>query len=156
MPYRKRAAAAAQLVLFLLPAPALPAEKDDALSRSFYVPVTIVVCEHLRGSVLYRGDEALRRLPGTQVFQFTFYPSRGQVLPELETVRVEGTTGDEAFRTEIVVSPASVYVGSKKIDLDLDEQLAQLRRRVDARHEPVTLKLRCGTSCARESHETSR
>ena len=117
----------------------------DALSRSMYVPLEFRVCEHLRGATLYRGDEPLRSLPGKQVFQFTFFPTLHRIEPQLERVRVEG----EGFRTEVIVTPASVYVSNRKIDLDLDGQLSRLRSHVDARHETVKLTLRCGDACAR-------
>ncbi len=123
----------------------LAASEGDALSRSVYVPVEIRVCEHLRGAVLYRDDQALRSLPGKQVFQFTFFPALDRIEPELERVRVEG----EGFKTELIITPATVYVGNRKIDLDLDSHLARLRHHVDSRHETVKLTLRCGDSCAR-------
>ena len=125
----------------------LAVSDGDALSRSLYVPLEIRVCEHLRGATLYRGDEPLRVLPGKQVFQFTFFPALNRIEPELERVRVEG----EGFRTEVIVTPASVYVGNRKIDLDVDGQLARLRNHVDARHETVKLTLRCGDACARSA-----
>ncbi len=117
----------------------------DALSRSLYVPVELRVCEHLRGAVLYRDDEPLRSLPGKQVFQFTFFPGLHRIEPEFERVRVEG----EGFRTELIVTPASVYVGNKRIDLDVEEQMNRLRHHVDSRHETVRLTLRCGDACSR-------
>jgi hypothetical protein len=123
----------------------LAASDGDALSRSMYVPVEIRVCEHIRGAVLYRDDQVLRSLPGRQVFQFTFFPALNRIEPELERVRVEG----EGFRTELIVTPATVYVGNRKIDLDIDAQLGRLRRHADARHETVKLTLRCPDACAR-------
>jgi len=123
----------------------LAASDGDALSRSLYVPVELRVCEHLEGAVLYRDDEPLRSLPGKQVFQFTFFPSLNRIEPELERVRVEG----KGFRTELIVTPASVYVGNKKIDLDVEGQMDRLRHRVDSRHETVKLTLRCGQACSR-------
>jgi hypothetical protein len=117
----------------------------DALSRSLYVPLEFRVCEHLRGATLYRDNEPLRTLPGKQVFQFTFYPGLNRIEPELERVRVEG----EGFRTEVIVTPASVYVGNRKIDLNVEGQLSRLRNHVDTRHETVKLTLRCGDACAR-------
>jgi len=123
----------------------LAASDGDALSRSLYVPVELRVCEHLRGAVLYRDDEPLRSLPGKQVFQFTFFPALNRIEPELEQVRVEG----EGFRTELVITPASVYIGNKKIDLDLERQLDRLRHHVDSRHETVKLTLRCGEACSK-------
>ena len=56
---------------------------------------------------------------------------------------------DEGFRTELIITPASVYVGNKKIDLDVEGQLDRLRHHVDSRHETVKLTLRCSQACAR-------
>lgn len=123
----------------------LAAPDGDALSRSLYVPVELRVCEHLRGAVLYRDDEPLRSLPGKQVFQFTFFPALNRIEPELERVRVEGP----GFSTELIITPASLYVGNKKIDLDVEGQLERLRHHVDSRHETVKLTLRCGEACSR-------
>jgi hypothetical protein len=123
----------------------LLAAGGDPLARSLYVPVEIRLCEHLKDAVLYRGDEPLRRLPGKQVFQFTFFPALSRIEPELDRVVVEG----QGFRTELIVTPASVYVGTKKIDLDVGGQLAHLRHHTDTRHETVKLTLRCPTACAR-------
>lgn len=123
----------------------LAASDGDALSRSLYVPVELRVCEHLRSAVLYRGDEPLRSLPGKQVFQFTFFPALNRIEPELERVRVVG----EDFSTELIVTPASIYVGNKKIDLEVDGQMDRLRRQIDSRHETVKLMLRCGEACSR-------
>lgn len=132
--------------------PGLSEDHDhDALNRSFYVPVQIAVCEHLKGAILYRGEEPLTRLPGSHIFQFTFFPALKRIEPELERVRVKGKDQGESFRAEIVVTPASVYVGDKKIDLDLDGQMRELRRRADARHDPVTLLLRCAHACSKTS-----
>jgi hypothetical protein len=125
--------------------------EKGALNRSFYVPVQLSLCEHLEDAVLYRGDTPLARLPGTHVFQFTFYTALERLEPELERVRVEGTRDGDPFRIEIIVTPSSVYVGSKKIDLDIDELMARMRRAVDARHETVTLTLRCSSGCGRKS-----
>ncbi len=125
----------------------LAASDGDALSRSLYVPVELRVCEHLEGAVLYRGDEPLRTLPGKQVFQFTFFPGLNRIEPDFERVRVEG----EGFRTELIITPASVYIGNKKIDLDVEGQLTRLRHHVDSRHETVKLTLRCSQACSRST-----
>jgi hypothetical protein len=126
------------LSMLLLVAPA-----DE--SRSLYVPVQIEVCEHLKGAVLYRDEEALRALPGKQVLQFTYFPQLQRIEPELERLRVEG----KGFRTELIVTPFSVYVADKKIELDAEGQIARLRRHQDARHETVTLSMICGEACSR-------
>jgi hypothetical protein len=136
---------------------AMAASEDrEALSRSFYVPVEVRVCEHLEGAVLYRGDQPLTALPGQHVFQFTFFPGLGRIEPEIDRVRVEGRLDGAPFRTEIVVTPASIYVGSKKIELALDKEMEQLRTRVDVRHEKVELKLKCGSACSRNVSSESR
>jgi hypothetical protein len=129
---------------------------NEALNRSFYVPVQLNVCEHLEGAVLFHGDEPLTKLPGSHVFQFTFFPALKRIEPELERVRVEGRDEGESFRMEIVVTPASIYVGDRKIDLDLEGQMRELRHHVDARHEPVTISLRCAHACGKSSPEGSR
>lgn len=126
---------------------------DQALSRSIYVPVQLKVCEHLKGSILYRGEEPLTELPGTHVFQFTFFPRLKRIVPELERVRVQGRDGEENVRTEMVVTPATVYVGDKKIDLDLDKEMRELRRHIDVRHEPVIITLRCAHACGKTPSE---
>ena len=82
--------------------------------------------------------------------------------PEFERVRVQGRLDDKAFKTGVVVTPASVYIGNSKIDLDLEAQMTRFRRNIDARHETVELSLRCSSSCGRvaktepRSAETSR
>lgn len=132
---------------------------ETALNRSIYVPVRFSPCEHLENAILYRGDTPILELPGTHVFQFTYYPSLSRLEPELERVRIEGSHDGAPFRSEVVVTPASVYIGSKKIDLDLDQQMMRLRRHVDSRHETVELSLKCSSSCRRsaalKSAETS-
>lgn len=67
----------------------------------------------------------------------------------MERVRIEGRKRGEPFKTEVVVTPASVYIGNKKIELDLDAQMRTMRKNVDARHEAVELTLRCENSCGR-------
>ena len=144
-------------VISTLVAPVLGDE--TALNRSIYVPVRFSPCEHLENTLLYRGDTLILELPGTHVFQFTYYPSLSRLEPEFERVRVEGIHDGEPFRSEVVVTPATVYIGSKKIDLDLEEQMTRLRRHIDSRHETVELSLKCSSSCRRsaglKSAETS-
>lgn len=124
-------------------------DDEEVLNRSFYVPVEIEPCDHLSDALLYRDDAPIARLPGQHVFQFTFYPSLKRIEPELERVRVEGTHEGEPFRTELIVTPFSVYVGSKKIDLDTEELMGRLRRRIDTRHASVEIALTCGHACRR-------
>ena len=123
----------------------------EALNRSLYVPVELSLCEHLNDAVLYRGDAPIARLPGTHVFQFTFYPALKRLEPQLDRVRVEGTHEGEPFRMQIIVTPSSVYVGNKKIDLDTEKMMNHLRRTIDVRHEKVKLTLRCEHNCERSN-----
>ena len=141
------------LALIICAASVGAAGKDkEALTRSFYVPLRVNLCEHVEGAILYRGDTPLTELPGSHVFQFTFFPELKRIVPEIDRVRVEGKDDQgEPFRTEIVVTPASVYVGDKKIDLDLERAMRELHRRIDFRHEVVTITLRCAHACPRSS-----
>ena len=144
-------------VVALTAALAVPLAGDERkLNRSLYVPVEFSTCEHLEGAVLYRGDAPLQELPGRHVFQFTYYPNLGQLLPEFERVRISGTREGEAFEAGVVVTPASVYVGKKRIALDVERHQARFRRSLDARHESVELKLRCEHLCPREDPSESR
>lgn len=129
--------------------------EEPALNRSLYVPVRFAPCEHLEPAILYRGDAPIRELPGTHVFQFTYYPNLSRIEPQLERVRIEAEHDGKEFRSEVVVMPTSVYIGKKKIDLDVEQQLARIRGHVDARHETVELTLICRTACPRNAHLTS-
>lgn len=122
---------------------------ERLLNRSFYVPLRFDFCEHFEEPVLYRDGAAIQELPGTHVFQFTFYPKLKRLEPALERVRIDGLKHGERFKTEVVVTPASVYIGSKKIELDLEGQMEAMRKSIDVRHEPVELTLRCDDSCGR-------
>jgi hypothetical protein len=140
------------VALVLLSFLTLPAMgEDEVLPRSFYVPVSLELCEHVEKAVLYREDTPLRALPGEHVFQFTFYPALKRIEPEFERVRVEGRHHGEPFRAELVVTPFSVYIGNKKIDLDVAAEMKRLRRQIDVRHETVHLTLRCSASCLRRT-----
>lgn len=129
--------------------------EEPSLNRSLYVPVRFAPCEHLDHAVLYRGDDPIRELPGTQTFQFTYYPNLARLEPQFERVRVEGEHEGARFRSEVVVTPSSVYIGKRKIDLDLEQQLKRLKRSADVRHETVELSLKCSTSCRRQASLTS-
>ena len=133
------------------------AAADEArLNRSVYVPIEFSFSSDLDHAVLFRGDDAIRELPATHVFQFTYYPNLEELLPEFERVRVAGSCDGTRFSTEIVVTPATVYFGSKKIELDLEEQSAAFKRRNDARHRTVRLKLRCRAETPSETDTGTR
>ena len=124
------------------------ARAADALNRSFYVPVQIELCDHLSQAVFYRGKEAIRPLPGKQVFQFTYYPSLNRIVPEVERIHIKALRDNgEPFQMELVVTSSAVYIGNKCIHPDLQKQLGRLRTHVDVHYEPVRLKITCAKSC---------
>jgi hypothetical protein len=125
---------------------------EDALNRSIYIPIEIELCEHLHHGALYQGDDAIRALPGSQIVQFTFYPSLHRLAPETQHLIVKAVREDgEPFEIEIVVTSSSVYVGDKCIRLDLQKQMSRMRARVDVRYDTVKLKIVCEACCARST-----
>ena len=114
----------------------------DKLNRSIYVPVQISLGSEFTNAVLFRGDEALRSLPGKQVFQFTYYPNLRKLVPEAEELHIiayrdDGTSVDVG----LVVTSCTVYIGDKSVALDMKKMLKHLRHRVDYHYEPVKLTL---------------
>jgi hypothetical protein len=133
--------------VFLLQSAALA---EDALNRSIYIPIEIELCEHLQHGVLYRGNEAIRPLPGRQTFQFTYYPSLHRIVPETEHLAVKAVDGDgEPLEVELVVTSSAVYVGSQCVHMKLQKQMNRLRTRVDVRYDTVKLKIVCSKHCSR-------
>jgi hypothetical protein len=133
------------------------AQGADALNRSFYVPVQIELCDHLSQAVLYRGEEAIRPLPGKQVFQFTYYPSLHRIVPEVERIHIKALRDSgESFQMELVVTSSAVYIGNKCIHLDLQKQLGRLRTNIDVHYRPVILRIACGESCTRLHKEAKK
>jgi hypothetical protein len=123
---------------------------EDALNRSIYIPIEIELCEHLRHGVLYRGDDAIRPLPGRQTFQFTYYPSLHRLVPETERLIVKAVDDDgELLEVEIVVTSSAVYIGNKCLHMKLQKQMNRLRARVDVRYDTVKLKIVCNKHCSR-------
>ncbi len=96
--------------------------------------------------------------------QFTFYDAQAGANPEWERLTVagwvEGTRGKdgapERFRAGIVITPASIYIGRKRLDLELEERLQGFRWRTDMRLPERTLRLRPGEECDRDVTETGR
>jgi hypothetical protein len=127
---------------FSLPSVASGAEK---LNRSIYVPVQINLDGDFTQGVLYRGDEAIRSLPGKQVFQFTYYPELHKLVPEAQefhivAYREDGTSVDVG----LVVTSCTVYIGKRSIALDVKKMLNHLRHRVDYHYDTVKLNLAGG------------
>lgn len=146
------------------------------LPRSIYVPVEFEVASCLR-NVVIRNDEGRVRAvaPGRLVSQFTWYEGRRGLAPEWERLTVEGEIAsaprpDSAaesggrvgrFRAALVITPTSIYLGSKRVDLapGLDRTLGdasdaesgarvpRLRRQADLRVPKTKLRIRPAGEC---------
>lgn len=146
------------------------------LPRSIYVPVEFEVASCLR-NVVIRNDEGRVRAvaPGRLVSQFTWYEGRRGLAPEWERLTVEGEivsppqpeTPAEAgrragrFRAALVITPTSIYLGRKRLDLapGLDRTLGdasdaesggrvpRLRRQADLRVPKTKLRIRPAGEC---------
>jgi hypothetical protein len=125
-------------------------DRASSLTRSIYLPVEIALCEHLRDAVLYQDDHAVSLLPARRIFQFTYYPGLSRIEPLKTDLRVEGHRADGSdFVGRLAVTPWGLFTASRKIDLDMGEQLEKMRFRLDVRYKPVTLKMKCFDSCGR-------
>ena len=148
-----------------LASPAAAAAEPETLPRSIYVPVRFEVASCLRDVVVRTAEGEIRAAaPGRLVSQFTFYGARPGANPEWERLTVEGWIagtrdedgGAERFRAGIVSTPASIYVGRKRLDLELEERLQGFRWRTDLRFPERTLRLRPAGDCDRNATETDR
>ena len=145
--------------------PAAGEEEPEVLPRSIYVPVRFEVASCLRDVVVRTEDGDVRATaPGRLVSQFTFYDSQPGANPAWERLTVEGwvegTRGDdggpERFRAAIVITPASIYIGSKRLDLELEERMQGFRWRTDLRFPERTLRLRPAGKCDGKVTEPGR
>ena len=139
-----------------LAAPGAGEEEPEVLPRSIYVPVRFEVASCLRDVVVRTDEGDVRAVaPGRLVSQFTFYDSRAGSNPEWERLTVEGWVagtenadgGPERFRAGIVITPASIYIGEKRLDLELEERMQGFRWRTDLRFPERTLRLRPAGKC---------
>jgi len=136
-----------------------PVREAELLPRSVYVPVRFEVAPCLDEVIIWTEDGSVRgAAPGRLVSQFTFYPGRQGAAPEWERLRLEGwveRSGDpgerERFRTGIVITPANLYVGDRRIALGLEQRLSRFRRKADVRLEERTLRLRPPGGCGEEA-----
>lgn len=145
--------------------PAAGAEEPEVLPRSIYVPVRIEVASCLRDVVVRTDEGDVRaKAPGRLVSQFTFYDSQAGANPEWERLTVEGWVegtrddagGPERFRAGIVITPASIYIGGKRLDLELEERMQGFRWRTDLRFPERTLRLRPAGKCDGKVTEPGR
>ena len=145
--------------------PAALAEEPEVLPRSIYVPVRFEVASCLRDVVVRTAEGDVRATaPGRLVSQFTFYDSQPGANPEWERLTVEGWVagtrsedgGPERFRAGIVITPASIYIGGKRLDLELEERMQDFRWRTDLRFPERTLRLRPAGKCDKKVTRTAR
>lgn len=145
------------------------------LPRSIYVPVEFEVAPCLR-QVVVRNDEGRVRAvaPGRLVSQFTWYEGRSGLTPEWERLTVEGEIVSASpaaisdgpgrarqFRAALVITPTSIYLGSRRLDLEpawgrdlgddpepgSDARVPRLRRRADMRIPATKLRIRPAGDC---------
>ena len=140
-------------------------EPEDVLPRSIYVPVRFEVAPCLRDVVVRTDAGAVRTVaPGRLVSQFTFYHARPGATPAWERLVVEGwvegtrdpNSDPERFRTGIVITPASIYIGNKRLELEPEERMQGFRGRTDLRFPERTLRLRPAAECDENVTEAAR
>ena len=134
----------------------------EVLPRSVYVPVRFDVAPCLREVVIRTEEGRVRAVaPGRIVSQFTFYDRLDGANPAFERLTIEGwverergpESSDldrprrERFRAGVVITPTSIYVAKKRLDLDTMERISRFRRHVDLRLPERTLRLRPPTTC---------
>lgn len=156
LPKRGRRLAPWLLAGSVFAAPGAAEEEPEVLPRSIYVPVRFEVASCLRDVVVRTDGGDVRAVaPGRIVSQFTFYDSQAGSNPEWERLVVEGWVegtesedgGPERFRAGIVITPASIYVGEKRLDLKLEDRIRWFRWRTDLRFPERTLRLRPAGKC---------
>ncbi len=135
---------------------------EEVLPRSVYVAVRFDVAPCLREVVIRTEEGRVRAVaPGRIVSQFTFYDRLDGANPAFERLTIEGWVererGPESpdldrprrerFRAGVVITPISIYVAKKRLDLETMERISRFRRRVDLRLPERTLRLRPPTTC---------
>jgi hypothetical protein len=133
------------------------AGKPKPLNRSIYLPVEFTLCEHLEHAVLYQDDAPISAMPAKRVFQFTYYPDLGQMLPAVVQVRVEGTyvDGGEPFVAKLAVSPTGVHTTHRTLQTGTEKSIEkQGGHKLDIRLEPRQFKLACPRYCRKANPAT--
>ena len=130
------------------------AGETKAIPRSLYVPVAFRGCEHLAGTSLFIGDQAVGQLPTERMFVFTYYPQLKRVEPAVTELRIEGVHSDDGspFVGRLAVGPTAISTATERIDLDFDKAKQQLTYRIDVRYEKVRVFVRCKPTCEQEDH----
>ena len=126
-------------------------QKGKLLNRSIYMPVEFQLCEHLGSAIFYENDLPTSTMPAERIFQFTYYPDLGAVLPEQVPVRVEGAykEDDEPFVAKLAVTVDGVRSASRFRAAGTKEQVDKQLHKVDIRLKPKALKLKCKRYCTK-------
>jgi hypothetical protein len=113
------------------------------------MPVEFLLCEHLEHAVLYQEDLPISAMPAKRMFQFTYYPHLGQLLPASTRVRVEGTyvDGGEPFVARLLVTPDGVHTTHRTVKAETDRSIQKQSHRIDVRLEPRQFRLACPRYC---------
>ena len=158
--WRRWSGPPALLAAGLLAGPATAADDPEVPPRSVYAPVWFEVAPCLRDVVVRTEEGEVRAVaPGRLVSQFAFHDRRPGAAPEWEPLTVEGRiepppgevragAAPEPFRVGIVITPTSIYIGRKRLDLGLEGRLGAFRRRTDLRVPERTLRLGPARQCA--------
>jgi hypothetical protein len=126
------------------------------LTRSIYVPVEFVLCEHLGNAILYQDEQPVSAMPAKRTFLFTYYPDLERMLPDMVKVRVEGTYEDgEAFVAKLAVTPDGIHSAHRTNTLETGQQVLKQRHKIDVRLEPRTTELRCPRFCRKSKTAAS-
>ena len=68
----------------------------------------------------------------------------------------DGGANAKPFRAGVVITPASIYVGRKRLDLELENRMQAFRWRTDLRFPERTLRLRPAGKCDKKVIATDR
>ena len=126
-------------------------QKRKLLNRSIYMPVEFRLCEHLDSAIFYENDLPTSTMPAKRIFQFTYYPDLGVVLPEQVPVRVEGAYKEdgEPFVAKLAVTVDGIHSARRFRSAGTKEQVEKKLHKVDIRLKPKALKLKCKRYCTK-------
>jgi len=126
-------------------------EKRKLLNRSIYMPVEFQLCEHLGNAIFYENDRPTSAMPAERIYQFTYYPDLGLMLPEQVPIRVEGAYKDdgEPFTAKLAVTVNGIHSAKRFRSAGTNEQVKKSLHKVDIRLKPKALKLTCKRYCSK-------
>lgn len=115
------------------------------------MPVEFELCEHLGSAMFYENDRPTSALPAERIYQFTYYPDLGVILPEQVPIRVEGVylDDDEPFVAKLAVTIDGVHSAKRFRPAGTSEQVKKSLHKVDIRLKPKVIKLTCKRYCTK-------